>query len=337
MASLRAPARTQAISNRGRNNARRRPPSPSLPLEEKGLQTDGPLPSPRTERQAGTNDRLQGMSSELEPPSGVIDLSLAAQPASLPCACAHLPPATVQKIRRGQYVNFAQLLPSRDGHDNGSAASARHVEVRSTEADTFTISTQGSPRRQISDLATWLEAFTIFASTCTMVAPDRAPALWAYQDQVLTAGRRYHFHAVLGCDRKFRQLAEQDPTLQWDRRDPDLHTEAFTSQARTGTHGVRQQQPVRGSSGGAPSAQSRTCRGPHRAADHDNTEADDRREAAQWHTPAVRPTGATPPTHACKTNDGDTQVYRGVVSERYTHIPMQALIHARIPTCTLSH
>lgn len=142
---------------------------------------------------------------------------------------AHLSESLLMKIRRGLYVEFSSLLPvsTIDGRDHPS----RRVEISTDDSsDAITVATSQPARRKVDDLPSWLEAWTVFAAASTAANPQRALQLWAYQDLILSAARRYRFEAVMEYDRSFRRLAEKEPSVRWDRRDPDLYSAAFTGQ-----------------------------------------------------------------------------------------------------------
>ena len=94
--------------------------------------------------------------------------------------------------------------------------------------ETLSLAAMSSPRRRVTELPTWLEAWTIYAAARVSYDPEQAAELLAYQGLILAAARQYSFSAVLDYDVSFRQLAATNRNLRWDRRDIDLFTRCFT-------------------------------------------------------------------------------------------------------------
>ena len=104
----------------------------------------------------------------------------------------------------------------------GSSVSIRH---RSTSSQ--------PTRRRVHDMASWLEAFILYARVLVDASPDRAGQLLAYQARILEANNSYDTDAWLAYDLRFRHtLAAQPHQHSWTTIDVNLWQACFTSRDR---------------------------------------------------------------------------------------------------------
>ena len=90
-----------------------------------------------------------------------------------------MPGKLVQKIQRGDYVDIAELL--RDNME----LECRKASCESTPA----LSIQPS-RREVPELISWVQCFSVYAAVVTAKHPDRILQLLAYQTMVVREVRR---------------------------------------------------------------------------------------------------------------------------------------------------
>ena len=117
------------------------------------------------------------------------------------CTTLPVPTQLRQQIINGEYIDFGVLL-SKCSYDNAGHATSTHT-----------------PATPISSLATWMEAWNIYAMVMLK-------ELLAYQS---SASKFLPLHAWLKYDRKFRALATANPTLRWDYQFSDYWLEAITA------------------------------------------------------------------------------------------------------------
>ena len=101
----------------------------------------------------------------------------------------HLPPKIITSIRNGEYIDFNSLLSENvDGHDE-------HLEISFDSLGNSGLSIPVSltqPKRQrIDSIERWLTAFNTFASVAVHFSPYKASELFAYQQSIRDAQRKF--------------------------------------------------------------------------------------------------------------------------------------------------
>ena len=106
----------------------------------------------------------------------------------------HVPARIRDRITRGEFVDFDNLLPDVVGADleeedvvQLSMQSGWPVQlVHKSPSHT-------TPRRRVHDIATWLEAFTVYMRVVLDTTPEKVHCLLlAYQAAILEANNNYH-------------------------------------------------------------------------------------------------------------------------------------------------
>lgn len=120
-------------------------------------------------------------------------------------------------------------------HENIAAApsQADGITVRLDDNDEYSISKASQPasgmcKRKITDLKSWMEAWSVYALIVTHHSPHRAIELLHYQSSICEAVRWHHFPLVAEYDRKFRIRASNDKSIPWDQKDHELWLEFLT-------------------------------------------------------------------------------------------------------------
>ena len=136
-----------------------------------------------------------------------------------------LPPITakaVEKIERGDYVDFRDLLPSPEDTTLTDLEEQGIVVVSSTK--------QVRPRKkQIQDLATWMEAFLVFVAVKTQKKPQLMVDLMAYGALIARGARDYRGSGWLSYDFQFRRLAAaRGSATKWGEKDVSLWEETVS-------------------------------------------------------------------------------------------------------------
>ena len=94
-------------------------------------------------------------------------------------------------------------------------------------------STQRRKRRQIPDIATWVQVYTIYMLVLATSVPDQLPELIAYQLLIAQHSRRFEYPSWLRYDMEFRQWAAMNNYLTWSQIHPQYYAFAFTAQGKT--------------------------------------------------------------------------------------------------------
>ena len=133
------------------------------------------------------------------------------------------------RIERGEFIDFDDLFPDQLGVEPDVvqlAVGANH-SVQLVQKPTQ------AQHRHTHDVASWLEAFTVYTRVIVAAAPDRANDLLAYQATILDANNPYHVDAWLSYDRRFRRaIASQPLSYDWAIINSNLWQLSFTSRGR---------------------------------------------------------------------------------------------------------
>lgn len=183
-----------------------------------------------------------------------LDGNVFVSPQSVPRLCMHLGKPTLRKIRDGEYVSFNTLLktPLTEGHLHQASRRIRLLEDPDVP-DGFSLSVSSgaqAPSRKVSDLPSWLEAWSVFLAATLTVHPEKAIELVSYQAFIVESMSKYYVPAVLEYDANFRRMAAYDPSMPWDKRDADLFAEligASSSAQRSAFRGSLSSSSARGS------------------------------------------------------------------------------------------
>ena len=115
-----------------------------------------------------------------------------------------------RKIRRGEYINFDKLLLSQP--QPPLYRPAQRTKQRRKE-----------PRRAVSDMASWLEAWNRFLCCHLSYYPSSALEMSKYQSIMVMLFSNHPSIHCLEYDRLFRQTAAQDTSIRWDAIKEDIY------------------------------------------------------------------------------------------------------------------
>lgn len=145
------------------------------------------------------------------------------------CLGTGLAPVTrkmIDRIRAGEYVDFAELPPARGkARPPPQALEGQVVVVHA--ADLL------QSRKVIPDFATWSQCFAIYVAVVATHQPKRVTDLMAYQSVVARASLKYKWPSWVVYDQNFRQEAAGQPELCWAKVEPSMYTQCFAGQERT--------------------------------------------------------------------------------------------------------
>ena len=139
----------------------------------------------------------------------------------------------VRQILRSEFVDFDALLaecPSSILYAASAMADQSQVALEVGPAGLSVA--QKQQRRLVTDITSWLTAWSLFANTLTVGNPSRASELFGYQLLIAQVASRFTTVAWLQCDRAFRKAASRKPARRWDEVDVSLWSICFTNQAR---------------------------------------------------------------------------------------------------------
>ena len=135
-----------------------------------------------------------------------------------------IPSAVLEKIRRGEFVNFDLLLPN---------------NVPSETRNTFTMSlynsdiSQGpkivvhngaqSQKNKVIDLHSWFLAWCLFFQAYIIFRGHLACQLAKYQIFIAQLASNYSFHSWYDYDQAFRLYMANNPHASWDKVNEDIY------------------------------------------------------------------------------------------------------------------
>ena len=131
-----------------------------------------------------------------------------------------IPKRLLKAIKAGRYVDLGHLLPE-------ALAEAFDSAVKEGKED--------KPSKKVFPINTpldWGLAYATFASASTHFHPARAQQLLAYSGIIFHLARELWGNAWQRYDRAFRQAAPVNPSLQWDRREPDTWLASLAEDTR---------------------------------------------------------------------------------------------------------
>eukprot|EP00117_Sycon_ciliatum_P013262 scpid19335/ scgid1079/ len=108
-------------------------------------------------------------------------------------------PQTIrEKILKGDFVDFTQLLPDTIAT---SYSAPRQLQLQfSSGGQSLEVVEGGAAqpvRRRVHDLPTWLEAWTLFMNVVCSANPSRLQEMLSYQATIVAANRQYYLEAWL--------------------------------------------------------------------------------------------------------------------------------------------
>ena len=161
-----------------------------------------------------------------------------------------VPAKVKQRILRGEFVDFDNLLPealypARHGASPSPSFALRLSTDPDTDGEMVIAQQKPASRRAVRDLASWLEAWNVYITILVAHYPTRAPPLLAYQRIICDASLRFPTSCWLRYDARFRACAAEDKSLRWDTKHNDLWLECFT-------HSPTTKPPAAVTSGGKP-------------------------------------------------------------------------------------
>ena len=121
-----------------------------------------------------------------------------------------VPNKLIKKIRDGEFIEIADLLPKRLG------AGGDIEPTKSTKK-----------RKIVTNILEWVRCFGLYVSIIARSTPEKVPDLLSHQALIIDAYTEYQGDYWSGYDRQFRQWAAVTPTTIWSTIDFTLWNLAF--------------------------------------------------------------------------------------------------------------
>ena len=136
-----------------------------------------------------------------------------------------------EKILRGEYVDFALLLPDSLTHPQAPTLQFRLEDSSPGSAGT-PITMVRKKKPVIDSFHKWVDAFTTFMLVVVNAYPGRAAELIKYLQIISRAEAKFRGLTWRYYDEQFRRRAAQDLSLNWGLVDLELWTVTFSGQAK---------------------------------------------------------------------------------------------------------
>lgn len=133
-----------------------------------------------------------------------------------------VPPRIKDRIIRGEFIDFASLLPKAIFSGTLEPETRRSLTVQLNPSGDNKSIQPASNLRKITSFSSWIEAWNTYLSIVIDHSPARVTKFVAYQRIITSASMQYPTASWLNYDVQFRTLAASNPTLQWDVRPIDL-------------------------------------------------------------------------------------------------------------------
>ena len=199
-------------------------PSSQDPSCQRSAQSETTPPQPSTSNGSAPSSFTAPPSSTLPPGPNAWPPADTRRPATITIpdgqssAVPPVPPRLRDRVVRGEFVDFAELLPSSLSHQHGQCAitlplgdgqGANSVQLAGTM--------QRLARRSVCDFSARLEAWTVHVSIMAQHHPDRVSELIGYQHLILDAHQQFNNESVFNYDSAFRSYMAENPHARWDQ------------------------------------------------------------------------------------------------------------------------
>ena len=123
---------------------------------------------------------------------------------------SHIDVGLREKIKRGEYVDFAKLLPK---DKPSSSMDDQKLELVNKGGHMFFVPAERESG--ITNFHKWEQAFRVYSNIYTQEHPDRATELIQYNHVIFTASSSYQWQNVYLYDREFRTHLSYYPERNW--------------------------------------------------------------------------------------------------------------------------
>lgn len=209
------------------------PPGPAAPPPVVDLSSGGPSSSTGSSQRVG-DGAISALTATSGLPPGRSYAGTTGSGTTLTVASSlpttPIPQRMVDRILKGEFIDFNDLLPEALGC---SQPSALQLHASSGDLVQFVVDASASDRvrRHVHDFGTWMVAWTAYLHTVLTAAPLRASELLAYQAIIADASQKFSPDGWLAYDRQFRAAAAREPQRRWDAVDPTTWQLTMTGKA----------------------------------------------------------------------------------------------------------
>ena len=124
-----------------------------------------------------------------------------------------VPPRIRERIIKGEYIDFATLLPNIIFSSSLELDSSTSFTVQLPHINGNLSVDPTAKTRKITSFSYWMEAWNVYLAVCIDHMPSRAPSLVAYQRIITSVNTLHPLESWLHYDVQFRTLAASNSTL----------------------------------------------------------------------------------------------------------------------------
>ena len=124
---------------------------------------------------------------------------------------AYLDPNLCDKIKRGDYVDFARLLP----REKASNFQDDKLELIYRNGQTFFVPARDRDITGIANFNRWEQAFRVYSNVYLKEHPDRAAELIQYNHIIFSASSTFVWDNVYQYDKEFSMHLSSFPERSW--------------------------------------------------------------------------------------------------------------------------
>ena len=131
----------------------------------------------------------------------------------------------VEVILAGKFVDLGELPPAKGfGRTQAALSSDMEGKIVLLQAADYVQS-----KKQIPDLATWIQCFAIYSAVLLTKYPGRAQSLFLYSATISRLSKKFRWPSWIIYDQQFRQEAADTGLSDWAKIDSSIYTQCFTA------------------------------------------------------------------------------------------------------------
>ena len=134
----------------------------------------------------------------------------------------------MQKITDWEYVDLSDILPEQLNQFCTPKPNSTVVILPESTYDT-----QRRRKKQIQNIAVWVQVFSTYMLVLSTKFPESLPDLIAYQLIIVQHSQKFRYPSWLHYDIEFSRWAAQTKSRKWSEINPQCYALAFTGQGST--------------------------------------------------------------------------------------------------------
>lgn len=127
-----------------------------------------------------------------------------------------------------EYIDLSSLLPEQLHSADSLSGTTSNIVILPES----TYETHKRKKRQIPDIATWVQVFSTYMLALAPHFPDQLTELIAYQLLIVQHARKFEYPSWLHYDTDFRQWAAANHYTTWSQIHPQFYAYAFTAHGK---------------------------------------------------------------------------------------------------------